>query len=134
VLPGESAGQAAERFLFDGLPLAIELAAARCGLLTAAESADRLDTALAAGGAGGRDAPARQQTLRATVDWSHEWLSDAEEGCFARFAVFAGGATVEAAEMITGGGLDTFDGLVTKRLRSRERCTADAYAREEPLR
>ena len=58
-------------------------------------------TALGALGAGARDAPARQQTLRATIDWSHELLSDAEKQCFARFAVFAGGATVEAAETIT---------------------------------
>ena len=54
----------------DGLPLAIELAAARCGLLSPAEIADRLDAALGAR-RGARDAPARQQTLRATIDWSH---------------------------------------------------------------
>ena len=77
----------------DGLPLAIELAAARCGLLSPAEIAERLDAALGALGAGARDAPARQQTLRATIDWSHDLLSDAEKRCFARFAVFAGGAT-----------------------------------------
>ena len=65
------------------------------------EIAERLDDALGALGAGARDAPARQQTLRATIDWSHELLSDAEKQCFARFAVFAGGATVEAAETIT---------------------------------
>jgi predicted ATPase len=105
----------------DGLPLAIELAAARCGLLSPAEIADRLDTALGAPGGGARDAPARQQTLRATIDWSHELLSDAEKRCFARFAVFAGGATVEAAEQITAGGLDTLDGLVTKSLLVRRR-------------
>ena len=86
----------------DGLPLAIELAAARCGLLSPAEIAERLDAALGALGAGARDAPARQQTLRATIDWSHDLLSDDEKACFARFAVFAGGATVEAAETITG--------------------------------
>ena len=105
----------------DGLPLAIELAAARCGLLSPTEIAERLDTALGAPGAGARDAPARQQTLRATIDWSHELLSDAEKRCFARFAVFAGGATVEAAETITAGGLDTLDGLVTKSLLVRRR-------------
>jgi predicted ATPase len=75
-----------------------------------------LDTALGALGAGARDAPARQQTLRATIDWSHDLLSDAEKQCFARFAVFAGGATVEAAETITGAGLDVLDGLVAKSL------------------
>jgi predicted ATPase/DNA-binding SARP family transcriptional activator len=103
----------------DGLPLAIELAAARCGLLSAIEIADRLETALAAPGAGARDAPARQQTLRATIDWSHNLLNDAEKQCFARFAVFAAGATVEAAETITAGGLDTLDGLVSKSLLAR---------------
>ena len=97
----------------DGLPLAIELAAARCGLLSPREIAERLDTALAVGS---RDAPARQQTLRATIDWSHDLLSDAERACFARFAVFAGGATVEAAETITGADLDVLDRLVAKSL------------------
>src|SRR3954447_21996834 len=103
----------------DGLPLAIELAAARCGLLSPDEIAQRLDDALGAMGVGARDAPARQQTLRATIDWSHELLSDVEKRCFARFAVFAGGATVEAAETITASGLDTLDGLVTKSLLTR---------------
>jgi predicted ATPase len=60
----------------DGVPLAIELAAARCGLLSPAEIAQRLQDALGALGSGARDAPARQQTLRATIDWSHELLSD----------------------------------------------------------
>jgi predicted ATPase/class 3 adenylate cyclase len=100
----------------DGLPLAIELAAARCGLLSPSEIAERLDAALGALGVGARDAPARQQTLRGTIDWSHDLLSDAEKQCFARFAVFAGGATVEAAETITAAGLDTLDGLVAKSL------------------
>ena len=100
----------------DGLPLAIELAAARCGLLSPAEIATRLQGALDGLGAGPRDAPARQQTLRATIDWSHSLLSDDEKACFARFAVFAGGATVQAAETITGAGIDTLDRLVAKSL------------------
>jgi predicted ATPase len=103
----------------DGLPLAIELAAARCGLLSPNEIAERLRDALDALGSGARDAPARQQTLRATIDWSHELLSDAEKECFARFAVFAGGATVQAAETITHAGLDTLDGLAAKSLLNR---------------
>jgi predicted ATPase/DNA-binding SARP family transcriptional activator len=125
----------------DGLPLAIELAAARCGLLSPAEIADRLDATLAAPGVGARDAPARQQTLRATIDWSHELLTDAERQCFARFSVFAGGATVDAAETVTSSGLDTLDGLVTKSLLARRQNalratrldmleTIRAYARE----
>ena len=100
----------------DGLPLAIELAAARCGLLSPAEIAERLDAALGAPGAAPRDAPARQRTLRATIDWSHELLSAHERDCFARFAVFSGGATVEAAEAITGADIDTLDRLVAKSL------------------
>jgi predicted ATPase len=100
----------------DGLPLAIELAAARCGLLTPTEIAQRLDAAVSVSGAGVRDGPARQQTLRATIDWSHDLLSADEKRCFARFAVFAGGSTIEAAETITGGDLGTLDGLVNKSL------------------
>ena len=100
----------------DGLPLAIELAAARCGLLSPIEIVERLDAALAAPGAAARDAPARQHTLRATIDWSYDLLSDDEKACFARFAVFAGGATVAAAETITGASLDTLDHLVAKSL------------------
>jgi len=100
----------------DGLPLGIELAAARCAFLPPAEIAERLDAALAAPGAGARDSPARQQTLRATIDWSHELLSDDEKACFARFAVFAGGVTTEAAEAITGAELHTLAGLLAKSL------------------
>jgi predicted ATPase/class 3 adenylate cyclase len=107
----------------DGLPLAIELAAARCGLLSADEIADRLHDALGVLGRGARDAPARQQTLGATIDWSHELLTDDEKQCFKRFAVFAGGATVQAVETITHTGLDTLDGLVAKSLLVRARQT-----------
>jgi predicted ATPase/DNA-binding SARP family transcriptional activator len=105
----------------DGLPLAIELAAARCALLSPAEIAERLDVALAAPGAAARDAPARHHTLRATVDWSYQLLSDDEKACFARFAVFAGGATIEAAQAVTGADLDTLDHLVGKSLLVRRR-------------
>jgi predicted ATPase/DNA-binding SARP family transcriptional activator len=100
----------------DGLPLAIELAAARCGLLSPNEIAERLHATLGALGEGARDAPARQQTLRATLDWSHDLLNDEEKQCLANFAVFAGGATVHAAETITAMGLDALDGLVAKSL------------------
>jgi predicted ATPase/class 3 adenylate cyclase len=103
----------------DGLPLAIELAAARCALLSPAEIARRLDAAL--GAPGPRDAPERQRTLRATIDWSHELLDEPERACFARFAVFSGGATVAAAEAVTGASLDTLDRLVAKSLLARSR-------------
>jgi predicted ATPase len=112
----------------DGLPLGIELAAARCGMLSAGEIAERLDAALGAVGAGARDAPARQQTLRATIDWSHDLLSDGEKVCFARFAVFAGSADVGAAETITAAGWETLDRLVSKSLLVR-RGRADASSR-----
>jgi predicted ATPase/DNA-binding SARP family transcriptional activator len=105
----------------DGLPLAIELAAARCALLSPAEIADRLDVALGTPGAAARDAHARHHTLRATVDWSYQLLSDDEKACFARFAVFAGGATIEAAQAVTGADLDTLDHLVGKNLLVRRR-------------
>jgi predicted ATPase len=67
--------------------------------------------------------PARQQTLRATIDGSHDLLGDAEKQCFARFAVFAGSATVEAAETVTHSGLDTLDHLVAKNLLVRRQDT-----------
>ena len=100
----------------DGLPLAIELAAARCALLSPGEIEARLQAALGALGSGPRDAPARQRTLHATVDWSHQLLSGHEQRCFARAAVFRGGASLAAAEAITGADLDTLDRLVAKQL------------------
>jgi predicted ATPase/DNA-binding SARP family transcriptional activator len=100
----------------DGLPLAIELAAARTALLGVDELNARLAHALDVLGTGPRDAPARQQTLRATIDWSHRLLSARERKAFGRFAVFAGGATTEAAEAITGADLDVLQGLVEKQL------------------
>jgi predicted ATPase/class 3 adenylate cyclase len=123
-LTGENAAAVAEICRrVDGLPLAIELAAARCALLSPTEIAERLNAALGALGAGARDAPARQQTLRATIDWSHELLSEAEKAYFAAFSVFAGGATIQAAETITGAGLDTLDDLVAKNLLVRRQHT-----------
>jgi len=83
------------------------------------EIAERLHAALGALGAGARDAPARQQTLRATIDWSHDLLTDAEKACFARFAVFAGGATPQAAESVTASDLDMLDRVVAKKLLAR---------------
>jgi hypothetical protein len=100
----------------DGLPLAIELAAARITVLDPDELNARLARVLGVLGTGPRDAPDRQRTLRATIDWSHNLLDDDEKQCFARFAVFAGGATVEAAETVTRARLDTLDRLVTKNL------------------
>jgi predicted ATPase/DNA-binding SARP family transcriptional activator len=113
----------------DGLPLAIELAAARTALLGPDELSARLGEALDVLGSGPRDAPDRQRTLRATIDWSHRLLSATEAEAFARFAVFAGGATLEAAQAVTGADLDTLGGLVDKQLLLRRRRAPSTEAR-----
>jgi predicted ATPase/class 3 adenylate cyclase len=86
----------------DGLPLAIELAAARIKLLTPRAMLDRLDSRLNLLVGGPRDMPERQQTMRATVEWSHALLDDEEQALFRRLAVFAGGFTLDAAEDVCG--------------------------------
>jgi DNA-binding SARP family transcriptional activator len=100
----------------DGLPLAIELAAARTAMLGAEELNARLVVALDALGSGPRDAPDRQRTLRATIDWSYRLLSTPEAEAFAHFAVFAGEATTEAAPQVTGAHLNTLEGLIDKQM------------------
>ncbi|HEU5099778.1 MAG TPA: NB-ARC domain-containing protein, partial [Roseiflexaceae bacterium] len=87
----------------DGLPLAIELAAARVKLLPPQALLARLDQRLKLLTGGARDAPARQQTIRATIDWSYHLLDEGEQALFARLAVFVGGCTLEAAESVCGG-------------------------------
>jgi predicted ATPase len=84
----------------DGLPLAIELAAARVRILAPTQILVRLERRLALLVGGGRDLPVRQQTLRQAIDWSHELLSDTERRLFRRLAVFAGSCTVEGAEAV----------------------------------
>ncbi len=105
----------------DGLPLAIELAAARASLLGVNELNARLANALDILGRGARDAPDRQRTLRATIDWSHRLLSRPEADAFAGFAVFVGGATLAAGQEVTGADIDALQGLVDKRLMLRRR-------------
>lgn len=97
----------------DGLPLAVELAAARVRVLSPGELLARLDSRLTELRGGARDLPERQRTLRATIDWSHDLLDAAEQRLFARLAVFAGGWTREAAEAICAGDLEiaVLDGL-----------------------
>jgi len=84
----------------DGLPLAIELAAARVRLLSPQAIMDRLGDRLGLLSTGARDLPERQQTLRGAIAWSHDLLDEADRRVFARFSVFAGGATLEAAEKV----------------------------------
>ncbi|HYI25198.1 MAG TPA: LuxR C-terminal-related transcriptional regulator, partial [Thermomicrobiales bacterium] len=98
----------------DGLPLAIELAAARIAHLSPADLLDRLDPRLPMLTGGKRDAPARQQTLRDTIEWSHQMLTQAEKAIFRRLSIFAGGCTIDGAEAVVnaaGDGLATAGGI-----------------------
>jgi tetratricopeptide (TPR) repeat protein len=97
----------------DGLPLAIELAASRVGALPPAAMRRRLDHRLKLLVGGARDAPERQRTLRATIDWSYELLELAEQRLFVRLAVFAGGCTIDAAQSVCGDDLEAVDGLAS---------------------
>jgi predicted ATPase len=99
----------------DNLPLALELAAARTAVLTPQQIFERLSQRLDLL-KGGRDADPRQQTLRATIEWSHELLDEQEQRLFARLAVFAGGCTLEAAEQVARADLDVLQSLVDKSL------------------
>ena len=99
----------------DNLPLAVELAAARTKALAPARILDRLAQRLDLL-KGGRDADPRQQTLRATIEWSYDLLSEDERQLFRRLSVFAGGCTLEAAEQVCDADLDTLQSLVEKSL------------------
>jgi len=87
----------------DGLPLAIELAAARSRLLPPAVMLEKLKDRLDILSGGARDLPQRQQTMRATIDWSYVLLSDDERQLFCRLSVFSGGWTIDSAEAICSG-------------------------------
>jgi len=107
----------------DGIPLAIELAAARVVVLSPEQLAARLGHRFRLLSGGSRMALPRHQTLRALVDWSHDLLDDAERTLLRRLAVFAGGWTLEAAEAVCAGDgvrpadvLDLLSGLVAKSL------------------
>jgi predicted ATPase len=99
----------------DSLPLAVELAAARASVLSPAQMLERLAQRLDLL-KGGRDADPRQQTLRATIEWSYDLFSDEEQRVFAAISVFAGGCTLEAAEEVVAADLDTLQSLVAKSL------------------
>ncbi len=104
----------------DGLPLALELAAARLRLLTPDALLERLEHALDLLASGSRDTPGRQQTLRATIEWSHSLLDEPEQRLFRRLAVFAGGCTLADVEAVCADPgtscLDELESLVDKAL------------------
>ena len=107
----------------DGIPLAIELAAARTAVLTVAQINERLDDRFHLLTAGSRTALPRQQTLQALVDWSYDLLEERERVLLSRLSIFVGGFTLEAAEAVAAGGalrasdvLDVLSALVRKSL------------------
>ncbi len=116
----------------DGLPLALELAAAHARFLGPEALLDRLDQALSAPRA--RDVPERHSTMRATLDWSHDLLTLDEQRGLRRLAVFAGGFTLDAADVVLGDDLDAFTvlaGLVDQSVVQPE---TDRYRLLEPVR
>ena len=102
-------------YRLDGLPLAIELAAARIKVLSPQKMLGRLGNRLKLLTGGARDLPERQRTLRSTIEWSYGLLEEGEKVLFARLSVFAGGRTLEAIEAICDAGgdlpVDVLDGL-----------------------
>lgn len=127
----------------DGIPLAIELATARMGALAVEQVAQRLEVSLDVLRGGSRTASARQQTLKATLDWSHKLLGQSERTLFRRLSVFAGGWTVEAAEAVCSGDnieredvLDLVGTMVDKSLVVAGATTGEAlrYRMLEPVR
>jgi predicted ATPase/class 3 adenylate cyclase len=114
----------------DSLPLAVELAAARTKALTPAQILERLSLRLDLL-RGGRDADPRQQTLRATIEWSYDLLTPEAQRLFAQFSVFAGGCTLDAAEEVCDAELDTLQSLVDKSLL---RHTEDRFSMLETIR
>jgi predicted ATPase/DNA-binding SARP family transcriptional activator len=104
----------------DCLPLALELAAARVKALSTQDLARRLGRRLPLLTGGPRDAPERQRTLRATIEWSYELLTPESQRVFTSLAVFVGGCTLEAAEEVCGADLDSVVELVDKNLLGRE--------------
>ncbi|HUF76855.1 MAG TPA: protein kinase [Longimicrobiales bacterium] len=113
VAPSEPIRELCSRL--EGLPLAIELAAARMSLLSPEQLLERLSRRLDLLKAG-RGADPRQQTLRATMQWSHDLLAEEEQRLFRALSVFAGGCTLEAAEEVCGADLDTLESLLDKSL------------------
>ncbi len=118
----------------DDLPLAIELAAGRTGLFSPDELLERLAQRLDLLH-GDREADARQQTLRATIEWSYDLLSPSEQRLLRALAVFTGGCTFEAAEVVCGADADTLQSLIDKSLvRKRSSAGGSRYWMLETIR
>jgi predicted ATPase len=103
--------------------LALELAAARAGLIGLQELATRLEQTAGELGRGPRDAPARERTLDATIEWSYRLLDSDEQAAFAGFAVFLGGATLDAAQTVISARLGAVEALIAKNLIERQQQT-----------
>jgi predicted ATPase/class 3 adenylate cyclase/Tfp pilus assembly protein PilF len=110
VLFGDAISEICRRV--DGLPLALELAASRVKVLDPPLLLERLERRLPLLTGGARDAPERQQTLRATIEWSYDLLEAASQQAFRRLSVFAGSFSLEAAESVAGIGLEDVSALV----------------------
>ena len=115
----------------DSLPLAIELAAARVKVLPPGELLERLERRLPLLTSSRRDLPERQQTLRATIEWSYDLCSADEQQLFCRLGVFSGGFTLDSAETVCGADLDTLASLLDKSLVRRE---GDRFSMLETIR
>ena len=118
----------------DGLPLGIELAAARTRLIPPEAMLERLESRLELLTAGPRDAPARHRTLRATLDWSFELLEEEDQRSFGRFAVFSGGCTLEAAEAVSDASLVALASLADKSLLRRDETDEPRFHMLETIR
>jgi predicted ATPase/class 3 adenylate cyclase len=112
--PDESVAEICRRL--DGLPLAIELAAARVRVVAPKELLARLEQRLPLLTGGRRDAPERQQTLRATIEWSYDLLETDEQRLFARLAIFAGSFDLDAAGAVCEASLDAVERLIEQNL------------------
>lgn len=144
--PGNAPAVATVCLKLDGMPLAIELAAARMAALAVEQVAERLDDSLGLLTGGGRTDAPRQRTMRATLDWSHDLLDDAERTLYRRLSVFTGGFTLAAAEAVGAGGeieergvLDLLSRLVEKSMVVVEAADGDEagearYGMLEPVR
>ncbi|MBM2822286.1 MAG: Adenylate/guanylate cyclase protein [Thermoleophilia bacterium] len=130
--PSEDVAELCARL--DSLPLALELAAARTALFSPKQLLERISQRLDLL-KGERDADPRQQTLRATIEWSYDLLSEEEQTLFAQLAVFAGGCTYEAAEAMCDADPDTLQSLLDKSLlRKRESELGPRYWMLETIR